>query len=95
MTSKVKNEFSEAHFDMISCFFNFWSCPYGLAIWARPYGRVIWQSHMAEPYGRAIWHGHMAAAAAAAGGHCLRWRRETFSRNLTLKKLTLKYTKMH
>ena len=44
MTSKVEYNFSEAHFDMISCFFNFWSCPYGLA---------MWKSHMAEQYGRA------------------------------------------
>ena len=51
MTPKAKNEFSEAYFDMISYFFNFWS----------------WQGHMAEPYyGRAIWQSHMAATAAAA-----------------------------
>ena len=42
MTSKVKNDFSEAHFDTILCF---------LAIWAshmaEPHGLPIWQSHMA------------------------------------------------
>lgn len=42
MSSKVESHFSEAHFDMISRFSNFWSCPYGVA---------IWQSHMAKPYG--------------------------------------------
>ena len=60
MTSKVRNDFSEAHFDMISCFFqllvmSIWSCHM-----AEPNGNAIWQSHMALPYGIAIWQGHMA-----------------------------------
>lgn len=65
MTPKVENHFSEAHFNTISRFFNFWSCPYGLPIWqshmAKPYGKTIWQIHMAEPCVAAV-----AAAAAAA-----------------------------
>ena len=46
MTSKVKNDFSEAHFDTISCFLS-----YAISIWQSS----IWQSH-----GFAIWPCHMA-----------------------------------
>ena len=62
--------------------------PYGKAIWqghmARPYGKAIWQSHMAEPYGRAIWQPRPRLALRYNG------RPETFFRNFTVEKSTLK-----
>ena len=66
MTSKVENDFSEAHFDTILCFLTIWSShmalPYGIPMWqghmAKPYGKAIRQSHMAMPYGKAIWQSH-------------------------------------
>ena len=65
MTSKVKNHFPQAYFDIISSFFqllvmSIWSCHM-----EKPYGMAIWQGHMSKRYGKAIWQSHMAAAAAA------------------------------
>ena len=84
MTSKVKHIFSEAHFDMISCF---------LTTWSMPYGKAIWHGHMAWPYGMAIWHGHMAEPYGSRGrgrrrgrGHFLRLsRKKLLSRFLPWK----------
>ena len=110
MTSKVRNHFSEAHFDTISRFFSFWSChmaePYGRAIWqshmARPYGKAIWQGHMAKPYGKAIWQSHGLAiaigqshmAAAAAAFRC-NGDVKLFAGTLPLKIDMLKMQKSH
>ena len=101
MTSKVKNEFSGAHFTISQRFsWNgkvIWQShlaePYGSAIWqshmAEPYG---WQCHMAEPYGRAIWQSHMAVPYGRATWQShmavapvVRWQRKLLSRFLPRK----------
>ena len=84
MTSKVRNHFSEAYFDIISRFWPdlvmgmYGKAIYGKAIWqshmARPYGKAIWQSHMARPYGKAIWQSHMAEPYGSRGRGCRRGR---------------------